>query len=367
MTKRDYYEILGVSKGSSKDEIKKAYKKLALKHHPDKGGDAEKFKEISEAYAVLSDDNKKSQYDQFGHAGFDQRFSQEDIFRGADFSSIFDEIFGGSGFGGGSIFDMFFNQGRGRGGYEERGSDLSHEISLDFEEAVFGVEKEIKLPVTERCEGCKGSGAENEDFETCNECNGTGQVRQNKRTLFGVFSSISGCSECEGEGKIIKTECRNCRGGGVITDVKKIKVKIPAGIDNGNQIRLSGKGDVNRKGSNPGDLYIIVKVKEHERFRRDGYDLHLEVPISYYLASTGGEIEVPTLKGKAKLKIPSGTKSGVMFRLEGKGIEYLDNHGKGDEYVKVLIEVPSKLNTKQKKLLKEFNESLGKKKRFGIF
>jgi len=365
MTKRDYYEILGVGKEVSKEEIKKTYKKLALKYHPDKGGDAEKFKEISEAYAVLSDDDKRSQYDQFGHAGFDQRFSQEDIFRGTDFSSIFEETLGGRGGFGGSIFDMFFGGQRGSG--EERGSDLSHEVTIDFEDAVEGVEKEIKLPITEACNVCHGSGAENDDFEICNDCNGTGQVRRDRRTLFGVFSSISGCERCEGEGKIIKNECRECRGGGVVSDIKKIKVKVPAGIDDGNQIRLVGKGDVNRKGRNAGDLYIIVRVKEHDKFRRDGYDIHLEVPISFYLASSGGEIEVPTLKGKAKLKIPDGTRSGTLFRLAGRGIPYVNESGKGDEFVRTVIEIPKKLNSKQKKILKEFDSSLGRKKKFGLF
>src|SRR3989338_3219457 len=297
MTKRDYYEILGVSKNSGRDEIKRAYKKLALQYHPDKGGDAEKFKEISEAYAVLSDDNKKSQYDQFGHAGFDQRFSQEDIFRNADFSSIFDEIFGNSGFSfGGNIFDTFFGRQRYRG--EERGDDLSHEISIEFEDAVNGIEKEIKIPVTEACNACRGSGAENDDFETCSECNGIGQVRKKKS--------------------------RECKGAVTISEMRKLKIKIPAGIDNGNQIRLKGKGNANIKGKNPGDLYVIVKVKSHEFFRRDGYDLHLETPISFYLAAAGGEIKVPILNGSATLKIPSGTKSGTVFRLKEKGIKYLN-------------------------------------------
>jgi len=363
MTKRDYYEILGISKNSSKDEIKKAYKKLALKYHPDKGGDAEKFKEISEAYAVLSDDNKRNQYDTFGHAGFDQRFSQEDIFRGADFSSIFDEIFGSGGSGGG-IFDMFFGSQRRRG--EDRGSDLSHEIKINFEEAVFGTKKEIKLPITEACNKCNGSGAEDDDYENCDKCNGNGQVRRERRTMFGMFSSISTCDKCEGEGRIVKNRCKECRGAGLVSNLKTIKVTIPAGIDDGNQIRLSGKGDVNRRGRNPGDLYILVRVREHDVFRRDGYDLHLEIPISFYLASTGGEMEVPTLKNKVKLEIPSGTKSGTIFRLSEKGIKYLNENGIGDEYVKVVIDVPKNLSSKQKKLLKEFDESLGKK-RFGLF
>ncbi len=363
MTKRDYYEILGINKNASTDEIKKAYKKLALKHHPDKGGDAEKFKEISEAYAVLSDDSKRNQYDQFGHAGFDQRFSQEDIFRGADFSSIFDEIFGNAGFGG-SIFDVFFGGQRRRGG--ERGNDLSHEIELSFEDAVFGTKKEIRILITEACGKCGGSGAENDDFESCSKCDGTGQVRKSRRTMFGMFSSISTCDNCEGDGKIIKTRCRECKGAGLVSNLKKINVDIPAGIDDGNQIRLSGKGDVNRNGRHPGDLYIVVRVKDHDIFRRDGYDIHLEIPISFYLASAGGDLEIPTLNGKAKLKIPAGTKSGTMFRLEGKGIKYVNDNGFGDEYVKVTIDVPRKLDNKQKKLLKEFDESL-KKKRFGIF
>jgi molecular chaperone DnaJ len=364
MAKRDYYEILGVGKDSSKAEIKKAYKKLAIEHHPDKGGDAEKFKEISEAYAVLSDDTKKNQYDQFGHAGFDQRFSQEDIFRGADFSGIFDELFRGQGGFGGGIFDSIFGGSQGRG--EERGGDLQAEIEIEFEDAVKGVEKEIKLPLTEACEKCKGSGAENEDFETCEECKGNGQVRVNRRTMFGVFSSISECERCEGNGRVIKTKCDECRGAGVITDQKKIRVSIPAGIDDGNQIRLTGKGNVNRRGRNAGDLYILVRVREHEKFVRDGFDVHLDIPISFYLASAGGEIEVPTLNGKAKLKIPSGTVSETQFRLKEKGVKYLNNNGKGDQYVKVGIEVPKKLNSKQKKILKDFDKSLGKKK-FGLF
>ena len=363
MAKRDYYEILGVSRNTSADEIKKAYKKLALKYHPDKGGDAEKFKEVSEAYAVLSDENKRKQYNQFGHAGFDQRFSQEDIFRGADFENIFDEIFGNSGFGGG-IFETFFGgQRRSKG---ERGSDLSHKIELSFEEAAFGTKKEIRIPITEACEKCKGSGAENDDFESCDECNGAGQVRKTRRTVFGMFSSIITCDNCEGNGKIIKTTCKECKGAGLVSNLKKIKIDIPAGIDDGNQIRLAGKGDVNRIGKNPGDLYIIVKVKEHEVFRRDGYNIHLEIPISFYLAASGGKLEIPTLNGKANLKIHAGTKSGTTFRLEGKGIKYVNDDNFGEEYVKVIIEVPKKLDNKQKELLKEFDESL-KKKRFGIF
>lgn len=336
-----------------------------MKYHPDKGGDAEKFKEISEAYAVLSDDNKRKQYDQFGHAGFDQRFSQEDIFRGADFESIFDEIFGRSGFEfGGSIFDTFFGRQRYRG--EERGADLSHEITIGFEDAVNGIEKEIRVLVTEACSVCKGSGAENDDFETCGECNGSGQIRKTRRTVFGVFSSISICDECEGEGNIIKNKCKECKGSGTISEMKKLKVKIPAGIDNENQIRLSRKGNVNRKGKNPGDLYIIVKVKDHEVFKRDGYDIHLEVPISFYLAAAGGEIKIPTLNGNANLKIPSGTKSGTVFRLQEEGIKYLNDDDVGDEYIKVIIDVPKNLDSKQKKLLQEFDNSLGKK-RFGLF
>ena len=362
MTKRDYYEILEVSKGASKEEIKKAYKKLAVKHHPDKGGDAEKFKELSEAYAVLSDENKRKQYDQFGHAGFDQRFSQEDIFRNADFNSIFEEVFGNSGFNG-SIFESFFGNQRRRG--EERGQDLSCEVEISFDDAVIGVNKEIRIPISQACKECNGSGAENNDLKECRYCNGLGQIRKEKRTLFGVFSSISQCDECNGRGKIVKTRCKECKGSGIITEEKKLKIDIPAGIDNENQIRLSGRGDVNSFGRNPGDLYIIVKVKEHEKFVRDGYDIHLEAPVSFYTAVIGGEIEIPTLKGKSKLKIPSGTKSNTTFRLKEKGLKHLNYNHYGDQYIKVIIEVP-KLNSKQKELLKKFDDSL-EKKRFGLF
>ena len=249
---------------------------------------------------------------------------------------------------------------------EERGDDLSHELTINFEDAVNGIEKEIKIPITEACSACNGTGAENDDFEACSECNGTGQLRKTRRTVFGVFSSISVCDRCEGEGSIIKNKCDECKGSGTVSEMKKLKIKIPAGIDNNNQIRLSRKGNVNRKGKNPGDLYVIVKVKGHEVFRRDGYDIHLEVPVSFYLAATGGEIKVPTLNGSASLKVPAGTKSGTVFRLNEKGIRHINKEEVGDEYIKAIIEVPKSLNSKQKKLLQEFNASLEKKK-FGLF
>ncbi len=361
MTKKDYYETLGVSKSSSKEEIKKAYKKLALQHHPDRGGDAEKFKEISEAYAVLSDDNKRKQYDQFGHQGFDQRFSQEDIFRNANFEDIFSEIFGG---GGDSIFDMFFGGSRGRR-REQRGSDLHYEIEVEFEEAAFGTEKEINYPRTEACEKCNGSGSKDGKFEKCDDCNGSGQVRKIQQSLFGTIQQIITCRTCHGSGKNIVNECKECGGSGLTSNIKELKIKIPAGIDDGNQIRVSGEGDVNREGKYPGDLYVTVYVKPHKSFRREDNDIHIEQSISIAQAILGGEVEVPTLKGKEILKIPAGTQSHIVFRLKNLGIPFVNSKEKGDEYVKIIVEIPKKINKKQKEILERFEKEGNKK--FGLF
>ena len=361
MTKKDYYEILGVSKDSSKDEIKKMYKKLALQHHPDRGGDAEKFKEISEAYAVLSDDNKRKQYDQFGHQGFDQRFSQEDIFRNANFEDIFSEIFGS---GGVNFFDMFFGGGRGRR-REQRGSDLHYEIEIEFEEAAFGTEKEINYPRTEACEKCKGSGSKDGKFEKCDDCNGTGQMRKIQQSLFGTIQQIITCRTCHGSGKKITNECKECSGSGLTSNIKELNLKIPAGVDDGNQIRVSGEGDVNREGKHPGDLYVTVYVKPSEIFRRESNDIHIEQNISITKAILGGEIDVPTLKGKEKLKIPNGTQSHTVFRLKNFGIPFVNSKEKGDQYVNVIVEIPKKINNKQKDLLDKFEKE--SKKKFGLF
>jgi len=358
MTK-DYYKILGVSKDSTKEQIKKAYKKLALQHHPDRGGDAEKFKEISEAYAVLSDEGKKEQYDQFGHQAFDQRFSQEDIFRNANFQDIFSELFGG----GGNPFESFFG-GRGRQ-REQRGSDLQYEVEIEFEEAAFGTEKEINYPRTEACDKCDGSGSKDGKFEKCDDCEGQGHVRRVQQSLFGTIQQVITCRKCHGTGKKIINECRECSGSGLTSNIKELNVKIPAGIDNGNQIRVSGEGDVNREGKHAGDLYVTVYVKPHETFRREDNDIHMEVSIPITKAILGGEVEVPTLKGKDKLKIPNGTQSHTVFRLKDEGIPFVNSREKGDQYVKVIVEIPKKVSKKQKEILSKF-EKEGEKK-FGLF
>jgi molecular chaperone DnaJ len=361
MAQKDYYKILGMKKDSSKEEIKKAYKKLALKHHPDRGGDAEEFKEISEAYAVLSDSKKKEQYDQFGHQAFDQRFSQEDIFRGTNFDDIFSDIFGGGG--GGSIFDMFFGGQHGR--RETRGSDLHYELEIEFEEAAFGIEKEINFPRTEACSSCRGSGSADGEIVECEECKGQGQVKRVSQSIFGMMQQIVPCRNCEGTGEKIITPCKECSGSKLTSNIKELKVKIPAGIDNGNQIRVGGEGEVNREGRNQGDLYVTVYVKEHDKFRRDGNDVYYDVDIDFVKAILGGEIKVPTLNGETKLKVPNGTQSHTVFRIKNEGIPFVNSSGKGDQYVKVFVEIPKKVNKKQKELLEKFK--ISDKKKFGLF
>ena len=344
MTKRDYYEILEIKKNSSKEEIKKAYKKLALEYHPDKGGDAEKFKEISEAYAVLNDDTKRQQYDQFGHAGFDQRYSQEDIFRNANFDDIFNEVFGRRG---DNIFDMFF----GGGNRERKGNDLRYDLEISFEEAAFGIEKKIKIPRLINCTHCDGTGADKGQLIKCGHCNGTGQTRKTTRTPFGIFSHVASCRECDGYGEIAKSKCKECSGTGLIEDDKILTIKIPAGVENGNRIRISNAGEAIKNGRS-GDLYIYLTVKPHEIFERKGSDIYLQMPLSFSQAALGDEIKIPTLKGSVKMNIPVGTQTGTTFRLKGKGIE--TSREQGDQYVQILVKTPTKLNAKQKKLLKEF-------------
>jgi len=361
MTKKDYYEVLGIGKDSSKEEIKKSYKKLAIKYHPDKGGDAEKFKEISEAYAVLSDEDKRKKYDQFGHDGFDQRYSQEDIFRGANFEDIFSEIFGNNGFGD-NLFDMFFGGRRRR---EHRGNDLHYEIEINFEEAAFGAEKEIEYPRMEACGECNGTGSADGKFEKCSECNGTGQVRKVQQSFFGMVQQITTCRKCRGAGKEIKNPCKECSGSGLTSNIKKLKIKIPAGVDNGNHIRISNEGEVNMEGKHPGDLYMTVHVKPHKIFTRENNDIYMEAKIPFTKAILGGEINIPTLKEETKLKIPSGTQSHTIFRLKEHGIPHVNSNKKGDQYIKVIVEIPKKINSKQKELLEKFEKE--GKKIFGLF
>jgi molecular chaperone DnaJ len=359
--KRDYYEVLGVSKNASKDEIKDAYRKLAMQFHPDrnKAPEAEeKFKEISEAYAVLSDDEKRQQYDTLGHAGFDQRYSPEDIFRGADFESIFRDL--GFGFGGfGDIFRTIFGGGFG-GGFGERinrGQDLVYDLSITLEEAAKGTEKEIVVPRTEKCEVCGGSGASPGTSPiTCPKCNGSGRVRNMRRSSFAMYVQVTPCSNCRGKGKIIETPCEKCRGTGLVKKRRKISVKIPMGIDEGYQLRLRGEGEMAPNGGEAGDLYVLVHIVPHKLFMREGDDLWYVLVIGYPQAALGAEVSVPTLDGSTTVKIKPGTQAGETIRLRGKGMPRFRGYGKGDLLVRVGISVPEKLTSKQRALLEQLGE-----------
>ena len=369
--KRDYYEVLGVSKNASKEEIKDAYRKLAMQFHPDrnKAPEAEeKFKEISEAYAVLSDDQKRQQYDTLGHAGFDQRYSAEDIFRGADFETIFRDI----GFGFGDLFRTFFGGGFG-GGFRERsnrGQDLVYDLELTLEEAAKGVEKEILVPRTEKCEVCGGSGASPGTSPiTCPKCNGQGKVRNMRRSSFAMYVQVTPCSNCRGRGTLIESPCSKCHGTGMVKKRRKISVKVPAGIDEGYQLRLRGEGGVAPNGGEAGDLYVLVHVAQHELFMREGDDLWHVLIIGYPQAALGAEVSVPTLDGPATVKIKPGTQPGETIRLRGKGMPRFRGYGKGDLLVRVGISVPEKLTKKQRALLEqlaeEFDQDVKHKK--GVF
>ncbi|MCE5287012.1 MAG: molecular chaperone DnaJ [Pelosinus sp.] len=353
MSKRDYYEVLGVAKTATDDELKKAFRKLARKYHPDVNRDnpqeAEaKFKEINEAYEVLSSPERRAQYDQYGHAAFDgAQGGGAGGFGG----------FGGSGGGFSDIFDMFFG-GQGFGGRQngpEKGSDLRYDMEISFEEAAFGKETEIQIPRTEDCKACHGSGAAPGTHpETCPECHGSGQVQFAQNTPFGRMMNVRSCDRCKGEGKIVKTPCKECHGRGKVRNKRKISIKIPGGVDNGSRLRVANEGESGLRGGPAGDLYIYIFVKAHKLFVRDGNEVICEVPISFVQASLGDEIEVPTLDGKVKLKIPEGTQSGTVLRLKDKGIPYLRGHGRGDQHVKVKVLTPQRLSEKQRELLREF-------------
>ncbi len=359
-TKKDYYEILGVSRDASVDEIKKAYRKLAKQHHPDvnedKDGASERFKEACEAYAVLSDENKRSRYDTFGHSAFEN---------GGGFGGFEDFMDGFGGFG--DIFDSFFGGGRTsrhRSG-PVRGSDLRMDISITFEEAAFGIEKEIRLNKETTCETCNGSGAkEGTQPEKCSTCGGTGQIRQQRSSVFGSFVNITDCPDCGGSGLKIKDPCPDCGGKGILKKHKKLNVSIPAGIDNAQILTLRGEGSAGQRGGPAGDLQLFIYVEPHEFFKRDGYDLYLEMPVSFVDAALGAELVVPTLEGKAKYKISEGTQPGTVFRLKDKGIQHLSSTRKGSLYVKINVEIPKKLSEKQKNILREFEKSRKKKKSF---
>lgn len=348
MSKRDYYEILGVSKGASDQELKKAYRKLAMKYHPDRNPDSseaeEKFKEAKEAYEVLTDSQKRQAYDQFGHAGVDQ--SQGGFHGGGgdgNFSDIFGDVFG----------DIFGGGQRGGGRQRQRrGADLQYNLELSLEDAVKGIKKTIKVPTYVGCDSCDGSGAKKGSSATsCGTCKGVGQVRMQQ----GFFSVQQTCPSCHGQGTVIKDPCRSCSGQGRVRKEKSLSVKIPAGVDSGDRIRLTGEGEAGGPGSVPGDLYVQAIVKEHPIFNRDGDNLYCEMPISFVTACLGGELEVPTLEGKVKLKIPEETQTGRMFRLRGKGITPMRGGARGDLLCRVIIETPVKLNKDQKKMLQEFD------------
>jgi len=355
MADKDYYELLGVSKNSTKEDIKKAYKKLALKYHPDRAPEdkkqeyEEKFKEISAAAAVLGDEKKRRQYDQFGSSSFEggqQGFDFSDVmsqFRSGsfgDFGDIFDQIFGGGG-----------SRGRSRA---RRGSDLLYEVALTLEEAAEGVEKTISLNKLEHCKTCHGKGATS--FENCHHCHGSGYIKQTQRTAFGLFQQTGPCPYCHGKGELPRDSCSECAGEGFIRIKKELEVSIPAGVDNNMRLRVSGEGEIGENSGPAGDLYVQVHVSEHKYFKRSEDDLHITIPISFSQAVLGDEIDVPTIDGTATFKIPAGTSSETTFRMKGKGIRHLHSSGKGDQLVKVKIAVPEKITKKQKDLILQLKE-----------
>ncbi|MCD8181686.1 MAG: molecular chaperone DnaJ [Firmicutes bacterium] len=354
--KRDYYEVLGVQKGASDDEIKKAFRKQSKKYHPDLNPGnkeaEEKFKEVNEAYQVLSDKEKRSRYDQFGHAGVDPNYGAGGGgFNGAgfDFGDIFGDIFGG-GFGG-------FGGGGGRRSGSGRGNDIRQVIDITFEEAAFGCGKTLNIQTMDRCDSCGGSGAKKgTTAETCSQCHGTGRVRTQQRTILGYMTTETTCPQCHGEGKIIKEPCRDCRGTGKVRKSKTVEVQIPAGIDNGQIIQLSGKGEAGSKGGPNGDLLLTVRVRPHSIFRREGNDVYIDMPITFVQAALGATLQVPTLDGLVELNIPEGTQTGSRFRMRGKGIPMMRSKARGDQFVTVNVEVPRNLTQKQKEALRDFDE-----------
>lgn len=363
--KRDYYEVLGVQKGASDDEIKKAFRRKSKEYHPDlHPGDKEaeeKFKEVNEAYQVLSDADKRDKYDRFGHAGVDPNFGAGGGFNGGgfggfDFGDIFGDIFGG-GFGG----------GRTRNG-PKRGADIRQVIDITFEEAAFGCSKKINVTAQEKCESCGGTGAKKgTPVETCQNCHGTGRVQTRQRTILGYMTTETVCPQCRGDGKIIKEPCRDCRGTGVVRKNKTIEVQIPPGIDNGQTIQLSGNGEAGAKGGPNGDLLITVRVRPHEIFKRDEYDVYIDMPITFAQAALGAKIQVPTLDGAVEFTIPEGTQTGSKFRMKGKGIPYLRSKSRGDEYVTVTVEVPRNLSSRQKEMLRSFDEDRNYKQKKSFY
>ena len=361
MEKRDYYEVLGLKKGASEDEIKKAFRQKAKQYHPDlnpNDKEAEKnFKDVNEAYEVLSDSTKRARYDQFGHAGVDPSYNAGNGGGGG-------ATYGAGDFGFEDIFDTFFGGGFGsssrrRSNGPQRGSDITYDIELTFEQAAFGVKRDIPISREENCAECGGSGAaKGTSKEKCTQCNGTGWVKYTQNSPFGRFVNTRSCEACGGTGSVIKETCKTCGGTGRLRKQRKITINIPAGVDNGQAIPLRGQGHAGTNGGPAGDLYIRISVKPHKQFTRKGYDLYLDVPITYAQAALGDEIDVPTLEGTVKYTISEGTQTGSTFRIRNRGIQMLNSQSKGDLYIKVNIEVPRRLNKDQKALLKKFSESL---------
>ena len=359
--KRDYYEVLGVSRGASEDEIKKAYKKMARKYHPDLNpGDKtaeEKFTEVNEAYEVLSDADKKARYDQYGHAGVDPNFGAGGFGGGFDGSFDFGDL--------GDIFGSFFGGGFGGGrrtnpNAPQRGESIRMSIAISFEEAAFGCEKAVTVERYETCDTCHGNGcAPGTSPEVCPDCHGTGTVQVRRQTPMGVFATSSPCPKCGGKGRIIHQPCKDCRGSGMVRKKKTIQASIPAGIDNGQTISIRGQGNAGKNGGPAGDLLITITVRPHELFRREGTSVLCEAPITFTQAVLGAELEIPTIDGKVKYTLPEGTQSGTTFRLKGKGIPSINGRGRGDQYVTVYIETPKNLNKEQKEALKKFAETMG--------
>jgi len=368
--KRDYYEVLGISKGASDDEIKKAYRTLAKKYHPDMNPgdkDAEiRFKEVNEAYSVLSDPDKKAKYDQYGFAGVDPNAGAGAGFGGGGFSGDYSDL--------GDIFSSFFGGGFGGfGGTQSRrngpvdGNDLSAKVSITFEEAAFGCKKEFSYNRIEKCKECGGSGAERGTYpETCPTCKGSGQIRVSQRTMLGIMQTSKTCDACRGTGKIIKKPCANCSGKGAVRLSKRIEVNIPAGIDNGQSVVVHGQGDEGRNGGAPGDLIITVTVLRHKIFRREGYNLYCELPISFAQAALGADIEVPTLESPITYSIPEGTQTGTLFTVKGKGIKQVNGKQYGNLMFRVIVNTPRGLTSEQKELLRQLEgqtDEKGKKKK----
>jgi molecular chaperone DnaJ len=355
MSKRDYYEVLGISKDASEADIKKAYRKLARKYHPDVNpGNKEaeaSFKEAAEAYEVLNDTEKRSAYDQFGHGGAQGGFG------GGGFEG-FEGGFGGFG----DIFDMFFGGGGGGGRRKgpQKGADIRVDLDIDFKDAAFGIEKDFNIPRTEECETCNGTGAEKgSDVKTCDSCHGKGTINVAQNTPFGRIVNSQTCHKCNGEGKIIEKPCKTCHGKGKVRKTRKIHVKIPAGVDTGSRLRVTGEGETGERGGPPGDLYVFINVRADKTFVREGNDVICEFPITIAQAALGDEVEVPTLEGKVKLRIPEGTQTETYFRLKGQGIPSIHGHGRGDQHVKVVVETPTKLTDEQKEILKQFADARG--------